>query len=110
MAGPVIDFQTCGRYCADDIYLGNAVYEITGRTVLVVPVIEILYRSGKKCVTDIAEYGGIFVKGWPHVFAAAGSGAVDVMLQHTNDGFVFTDINCIHSHAPNPLLGLYRAI
>ena len=53
---------------------------VLGRTVAVVPVVQVLDRSGEQVAADIAVDGRVGMEGRLHVLALAADGALDVVL------------------------------
>src|SRR5206468_3258116 len=71
VAGPVVDFQADGGNGAGNVKLGDSGLYARRRSVLIVPVEELLDRASEEVWTDVSEDRCILVKGGLHVIAPA---------------------------------------
>ena len=85
LVGPVVEFQPHGGDRADDVDAGDPCLEPRRRTVLVIPLKELLDGAGDQVGTGIAEDRCLLVKGGFHVGASARLGSIDIGLDGLGD-------------------------
>jgi len=90
MARPVVEFQAYRSNGACEINTGNPALKVSGWTILIIPIEELLDRPGKKLRTDIAKDCCFGMEGRLHVSAFAWLAAIDVDLDRFSDRIILT--------------------
>ena len=110
VARPVIRFQAHTGGSADNIDMSDAGNDVRGRAVFIIPVIEVLDRTGKQIGPDLAINCGVVMKRRLHSVAFPGSGAINIVLEDFCDCFIFGDIDCAGRHSVHPFKCVYRTV
>src|SRR5215207_8899269 len=90
VAGPVVEFQSHRGNRLHEIDAGNSAFELSGCTILIVPVKELLDGPREQISSDVPKDGCVRMKSELHVGGMSRLAAIDVVLNRLRDRVIFT--------------------